>query len=42
MGYVDAAYSANGCRVKFDIRKKLVDASVAKMPFVQHRYYVKK
>ena len=42
MGYVDAAHAANGCRVKFDVRKKLIDASVAKMPFVQHRYYVKK
>jgi len=42
MGYVDAAHAANGCKVKFDVRKKLVDASVAKMPFVSHRYYIKK
>jgi len=42
MGYVDSVHAANGCRVKFDIRKKLIDASVTKMPFVQHRYYVKK
>jgi len=42
MGYVDAAHAANGCRVKFDIRKQLVEASVVKMPFVQQRYYVKK
>jgi len=42
MGYVDAAHAANSCRVKFDVRNKLIDASVAKMPFVQHRYYVKK
>ena len=42
MGYVDAAHAAIGCRVKFDIRKKLIDASVAKMPFVPHRYYVQK
>ena len=42
MGYVNAEHAVNDCRVKFDVRKKLVDASVAKMPFVPHRYYVKK
>jgi len=42
MGYVDAKHAASGCRVMFDVRKKLVDAVVAKMPFVPHRYYVKK
>ena len=42
MGYVDAAHAAAGSRVKFDVRKKLVDATVAKMPFVPHQYYVKK
>jgi len=42
MGYVDAAHAANGCRVKFDIRKQLIDAAVAKMPFVPHRYFIKK
>ena len=42
MGYVDVAHAASGCGVKFNIRGKLVDACVAKMPFVPHRYKVKK
>ena len=42
MGYVDVAHAGVGCRVKFDVRRRLIDATVAKMPFVPHRYYVKK
>ncbi|XP_052284893.1 aminomethyltransferase, mitochondrial-like isoform X3 [Dreissena polymorpha] len=39
MGYVDAAYLKPGMNVKFNIRKKMVDAVVSKMPFVPHNYF---
>lgn len=39
MGYVDAAHAKNGTNVKFQVRKKMVDAQVTKMPFVPAGYY---
>ena len=42
MGYVDLAHAKNGTNVKFDIRKKLIDATVSKMPFVPAKYYTGK
>jgi len=42
MGYVDRSFVKKGTAVQFEIRKKRVDAEVAKMPFVPARYYIKK
>ena len=42
MGYVERAYMKAGTAVQFEIRKKFVDAQVAKMPFVPTKYYIKK
>ena len=42
MGYVQSAYFKSGTNVKFLIRKKMVDAVVAKMPFVPSNYYIVK
>ncbi|GAB6021462.1 hypothetical protein CHUAL_004066 [Chamberlinius hualienensis] len=39
MGYIATSYSKIGTQIKFDIRKKLYDAEVAKMPFVPQHYY---
>jgi aminomethyltransferase len=39
MGYVDAKYAKNGTPVKFEVRKKQIDATVSKMPFVPSNYY---
>ncbi|RJF86126.1 glycine cleavage system aminomethyltransferase GcvT [Sphingomonas cavernae] len=41
MGYVDAAYSAPGTRLQIEVRGKRIDAVVAPMPFVPHRYHRK-
>ncbi|XP_078399939.1 aminomethyltransferase, mitochondrial [Cetorhinus maximus] len=42
MGYVDTEYSKLGTPIKVEIRKKIVDAIVSKMPFVPSKYYTVK
>ncbi|KAK4024270.1 aminomethyltransferase, mitochondrial [Daphnia magna] len=42
MGYVDRPFIKNGTEVQFEIRKKMIDAQVTKMPFVPTKYYIKK
>jgi len=42
MGYVKTPFVKAGTKVKFEIRKKMVDAQVAKMPFIPSQYYFKK
>ncbi len=42
MGYVERPYMKNGTEVQFEIRKKMINAQVAKMPFVPTKYYIKK
>ena len=39
MGYVLSGHHKKGTPVKVDIRGKLRDAAVAKMPFVESRYW---
>ena len=39
MGYVPTELSKPGTKVQFLVRKKLVEAIVAKMPFVPTKYY---
>jgi aminomethyltransferase len=38
MGYVSAGHAANGTALEIDVRGKRLDATVAPMPFVPHRY----
>ncbi|KAL3851866.1 hypothetical protein ACJMK2_015567 [Sinanodonta woodiana] len=42
MGYVESTFIKTGTKVKFEVRKKMVDAVVAKMPFVPSNYYYPK
>nr|CAG4650118.1 EOG090X057R [Sida crystallina] len=42
MGYVERQFVKAGTPVRFEIRKKMVDAQVSKMPFVATKYYLKK
>lgn len=42
VGYVTAEHAVVGQKVRFEVRKKLVEAKVAKMPFVPTRYYINK
>jgi aminomethyltransferase len=42
MGHLDRQYVKSGTQVQFEIRKKMVDAQVTKMPFVPTKYYIKK
>ncbi|XP_048462201.1 aminomethyltransferase, mitochondrial-like [Rhincodon typus] len=42
MGYVDTEYSKPGTPLKVEVRKKIVDATVSKMPFVPSKYYTVK
>ena len=42
MGYVERPYIKNGTEVQFEIRKKMIDAQVTKMPFVPTKYFIKK
>ena len=42
MGYVEAAFVKNGTPVKFEVRKKKINATVAKMPFVPAKYFTGK
>jgi aminomethyltransferase len=39
MGYVAPSHAADGTAVAVEVRGKLVDATVTKMPFVPNRYY---
>ncbi|MGE5546759.1 MAG: glycine cleavage system aminomethyltransferase GcvT [Solirubrobacterales bacterium] len=39
MGYVPAAFAADGTKVKLVVRGKALDAQVVPMPFVPHRYH---
>ena len=42
MGYVERDFAKNGTAVKFEIRKKMHDAQVSKMPFVPSGYFIPK
>ncbi|KAK3101612.1 hypothetical protein FSP39_004844, partial [Pinctada imbricata] len=42
MGYVKLPYTKNGTKVKFEVRKKMVDGVVTKMPFVPSNYFIPK
>ena len=42
MGYVETAFAKAGTNVKFDVRKRKIDAQVSKMPFVSTHYYIGK
>ncbi|XP_042195706.1 aminomethyltransferase, mitochondrial [Callorhinchus milii] len=42
MGYVESQYSKAGTPLKVEVRKKIVDAVVSKMPFVPTKYYIVK
>jgi len=39
MGYVKTEFSKNGTRVKLEVRQKMVDAVITKMPFVPAKYF---
>ncbi|XP_033744875.1 aminomethyltransferase, mitochondrial-like [Pecten maximus] len=39
MGYIETPYAKNGTNVKFEVRKKLINATVSKMPFVPANYF---
>ena len=39
MGYVESAFFKPGTNVKYSVRNKMLDAKVAKMPFVPTTYY---
>ncbi len=39
MGYVPAAFAAEGIPVKLMVRGKALDAKITKLPFVPHRYF---
>lgn len=42
MGYIQSPYAKVGTKVKLEVRKKMVDAEVSKMPFVPNNYYIPK
>lgn len=42
MGYINTSESSVGKQVKLEVRKKMVDAEIVKMPFVPTRYYFNK
>lgn len=39
MGYIRKNFSKVGTKVKFQVRKKMVDGIIAKMPFTEVRYF---
>ncbi len=39
MAYINADHAADGTRLQIEVRSKRLDAQVAPMPFVPHRYY---
>lgn len=42
MGYVQAPYSKVGTKVQLEVRKKMVEAVVSKMPFIKCNYFTGK
>lgn len=42
MGYVEADHTKIGTPVKFEIRKKMYEAVISKMPFVPSKYFIPK
>ncbi|GFR83927.1 aminomethyltransferase [Elysia marginata] len=42
MGYVQTPFAKNGTKVKIEVRKKMIDAEVSKMPFVPSKYFILK
>lgn len=42
MGYVQTPFAKNGTKVKIEVRKKMIEAEVSKMPFVPSKYFVVK
>jgi len=42
MGYISTPLSKVGTKVKFEVRKRKIDAIVSKMPFVPTNYYTVK
>ena len=42
IGYVQREHAKVGTKVKFEVRNKMVDGVVTKMPFVPTRYYLGK
>lgn len=42
MGYVETPFSKVGTKVQFEVRKKMVNAIVSKMPFVKCNYFTGK
>ena len=42
MGYVETPFSKVGTKVQFEVRKKMVNATVSKMPFVKCNYFTGK
>ena len=39
MGYVKTPFAKNGTKVKIEVRKKMIEAEVSKMPFVPSKYF---
>ena len=39
MGYVKKGYQKSGTELKVEVRKRVSDAVVTKMPFVPAKYY---
>jgi aminomethyltransferase len=42
MGYIQTKYAKLGTDVKLQVRKKMIDASISKMPFVPAKYHMDK
>ncbi|KAH9510171.1 hypothetical protein Btru_043647 [Bulinus truncatus] len=40
MGYVKTPYSKSGTKVKIEVRQKMIDAEVTKLPFVPSNYFI--
>ncbi|XP_021370981.1 aminomethyltransferase, mitochondrial-like isoform X1 [Mizuhopecten yessoensis] len=39
MGYIETPYAKVGTNVKFEVRKKLINATISKMPFLPANYF---
>ena len=42
MGYIKTPFAKNGTKVKIQVRQKMLDSQVTKMPFVPSGYYFAK
>ncbi|RUS74580.1 hypothetical protein EGW08_017661 [Elysia chlorotica] len=42
MGYVKTPFAKNGTKVKIEVRKKMIEGEVSKMPFVPSKYFILK